>query len=354
MSFNKLNSAFNNTQNSYKFYWWLSIIEICFKENKKQISYDEIVFKLISKLWYPVNYFKLSFGKIDQCSKLVKYIQKKYQLEDNIYEKELYHFLIKHKNSDTLAKITNELTRYVPYRFIRPWFSEETRGLKDSKVNSRIIELQNESAPYIIDYDSKKVIINNDWLKWINTNYTLIKSYTLYELIKYLEKENPNVANLSRKLEKPTIRNLSSSTKYWKKFILTEPNQKDIFENKPLIKLEKMSIDHFLPWSFMTHDLIWNLHPINKNVNSSKSNSIPKKSYFQNFYNLQYNFCYFLLNENSNKPLEDYYNLFNCSNEELKSLSKLQFALRMDNFYSPQFEIAQNMGFECNWKLNEL
>ena len=36
-------------------------------------------------------------------------------------------------------------------------------------------------------------------------------------------------------------------------------------------------------------------------------------------------FCSFLLNENLNKPLEDYYKLFNCSNEELKILSKEQF-----------------------------
>lgn len=352
MNLHPLNKAFEKTQNSYKYYWWLSIIEISHHKGENEISFDEIVLKIISKLWYPVNYFKLSFGKIDQCSKYVKQIQKKYHLEESISERDLYQFLIQHKNSNSLTKITNELTRYVPYRFIRPWFSEETRGLKDSEVNLKILQLQNETAPYIIDYDSKKVIVNKDWFKWINTNYTLIKSYALYELIKYLEKENPNVSNLSKKLEKPNVRNLSSPTKYWKRYILTGPDQTDVFENKPLFRLEKISIDHFLPWSFMTHDLIWNLHPINKNINSSKSNNIPEKSYFQDFYYLQYNFCDFLLNENSNKPLEDYYNLFNCSNEELKSLSKEQFVIRMDQFYMPQFEIAKNMGFECNWKLN--
>lgn len=317
-----------------------------------EISFDEIVLKIISKLWYPVNYFKLSFGKIDQCSKYVNKIRIQYDLEENLSEKELYRFLIKHKNSDFLLNMTKELTRYVPFRFIRPWYSEETRGLKDSKVNSRILELQNESAPYTINFESKKIILNKGWLQWIKTNLTLIKSYTQYELIKYLEKENPNTPNLSKKLERPKARNLSAPTKYWKRFILNHPNHIDLFEKKPLFKLEKISIDHFLPWSFITHDLIWNLHPINKNINSSKSNSIPDKSYFQYFYKLQYNFCNFLLNQDSNKALEDYYNLFNCSNEELKSLTKEQFVSKMDNFYLPQFEIAKTMGFECNWKLN--
>src|SRR5690606_32399037 len=138
MILNHFHKVFNNTQNSYKYYWWLSIIEIYFQNENKEIRFDEIILKIISKLWYPVNYFKLSFGKIDQCSKYVKQIQKNYQLEDNIDEGDLYKFLIEHKNSDFLVKITDELTRYVPFRFIRPWYGEETRGLKDSQVNSRI------------------------------------------------------------------------------------------------------------------------------------------------------------------------------------------------------------------------
>lgn len=350
MNLNPLNRVFEKTQNSYKFFWWISIIEICHQKNENKIYFDEIVLKTISKLWHPVNYFKLSFGKIDQCSKYIKQIKENYHLEDNINENDLYQFLIEHKDSDFLVKITNELTRYVPYRFIRPWFSKQTRGLKDSLVNSKILELQDETAPYTIDYSSK-IILNEDWLEWINKNYTLIKSYTQFELIKYLEKENPNITNLSKKLEKPKIRNLSAPSKYWKRFILNEPNRTDVFEKIPLIQIEKISIDHFLPWSFVTHDLIWNLHPINKDINSSKSNNLPQKSYFQDFYTLQYNFCDFLLNQQSNKLLEDYYKLFNCSNEELKSLSQEQFIIRMDNFYLPQYEIAKNMGFDCNWKL---
>ena len=346
-------SIFSNTQNSYKYYWWLSIIEICLHKKECEISYDEIVLKIISKLWFPVNYFKLSFGKIDQCSKHLKQIQKTYELEDNISEHDLYQFLIKHKDSILLIKITKELTRYVPYRFLRAWYDKETRGLKDGLVNSKILELQNESAPYIVHLRLKKIIINKEWLEWINSNYTVIRAYTLFELIKYLERENPNAANLSKKLEKPLIRNLSVATKHWKKFIFEKPDQIDVFENKPLIQIKDLSLDHFLPWSFLAHDLIWNLHPTNKSINSSKSNIIPKKSYFKQFYQIQYNFCNFLLNEDVNRPLENYYKLFNCSNEELKSLSQDQFMLKMDNFYSPQYEISKNMGFESGWSLNQ-
>ena len=345
-------SVFNNTTNSYKFFWWLSIIEICNQNDSEIISFDEIVFKIISKLWYPVNFFKISFGKIDKCSKYVKQIQEEYNLADNINEADLYEFLIDHRDSDILVKITNELTRYVPYRFIRPWFNQETRSLKDGLVNSKIIELQNETAPYIIDLSNSKIKINAKWFDWIKTNYSILKTSTNFYLLKYLEKENPNVTSLSIKLEKPKHRNLSSQTKYWKSYILNQPNAISVFENKPISELKELSIDHFLPWSFVTHDLIWNLHPVNKNVNSSKNNILPNKKYFTKFYSLQFSFCKHLQNNDLRKPLENYCNLFKCSNDELKNLSQEIFTEKMNGFYLPQYDIAKNMGFNSNWNLN--
>ena len=75
MKLSPFHKVFSNTQNSYKYYWWLSIIEICAENETKTISFDEITLKVISKLWYPVNYFKLSFGNIDQCSRYIKEIK---------------------------------------------------------------------------------------------------------------------------------------------------------------------------------------------------------------------------------------------------------------------------------------
>jgi len=52
------------------------------------------------------------------------------------------------------------------------------------------------------------------------------------------------------------------------------------------------------------------------------------------------------------KPLENYYNLFKCSNDELNNLSQEGFVQKMDNFYFPQFELAKNMGFGVGWNLD--
>jgi hypothetical protein len=239
----------------------------------------------------------------------------------------------------------------VPFRFIRPWYSEFLRGIKDSEVNSKILNLQNESPPYTIDLNLKSITINPDWFYWIKTNFKLIESFTYFELLKYLEKQNPNVTSLSLKLIKPYTRNLSQPTKLWKKFIDKNPIEVDVFEKRPLLDIESLSIDHFLPWSFVSNDLIWNLHPIDKNINSSKNNFLPSLNYLNSFSSLQYSFCKFLLNEN-NKLIESYYTLFNCSKGELDAIPKELFSEKMKETFLPKFEIAKNMGFESDWTLN--
>jgi hypothetical protein len=350
MQLGHFNKVFTNTTNSYKYYWWLSIIEICFEKDTNNISFYEITLKVISKIWYPVNYFKLSFGKQDKCSGHIREIKKAYNLADNIKESDLYLVLLNNKDSELLKKISKELTRYVPFRFIRPWYSECIRGIKDGEVNSRILNLQNESSPYVIDINSMSIIINADWFYWIKTNFNLIESYTYFELLKYLEKENPNVTNLTIKLTKPLTRKLAQPTKFWKKFIYKNPFEIDVFQKVPLISIDQLSIDHFLPWSFVAHDLIWNLHPVNKNINSSKNNFLPSLNYLNSFSSIQFNFCKFLLEEDS-KLIENYYTLFSCSKYELENISKELFTKKMNEKFLPKFEIATNMGFDNNWTL---
>jgi hypothetical protein len=47
-------------------------------------------------------------------------------------------------------------------------------------------------------------------------------------------------------------------------------------------------LDHYLPWSFVAHDQLWNLIPTFPEVNSSKSNYLPDEKCFDKFVNLQH------------------------------------------------------------------
>ncbi|WP_410479158.1 HNH endonuclease domain-containing protein [Pedobacter miscanthi] len=45
--------------------------------------------------------------------------------------------------------------------------------------------------------------------------------------------------------------------------------------------------EHFIPYAFVSHDLIWNLIPADPSFNSPKNDRLPRiEDYFDGFYNL--------------------------------------------------------------------
>jgi len=350
-----LNSVFENSTNSYKYFWWLAIMELVIEKDQRTITFDDIVIKMITKMWYPINYFKLSFGKQDQIVNYTTELKKEFQLDDNITEKKLQSFLRKEVDNKTINRISQKITKYVPYRFIRPWFSLETMGLKDHLVNGSILNIQNtkkDHTPYIIDSNNRLIILNSEIKKMIQTNSGILESFTLFKLTQFLEKRNSNIPNISIKLSKPNSRSLNKATKIWKGFITLNPGITDIFECKKLNKIENLSIDHFLPWSYFSHDEIWNTHPIDRSANSSKNNRLPSKDYLVKFAKLQYIFLQHIIAIGNPELLVQYCNLLKVNKNELLNLSIENFKLKFNEAYLQHFEIAVNMGFDKEWKFN--
>ena len=68
-----LSSVFNNTSATYKFYWFLAIIEEI-EQGKKEIEKKRLFSRMVANAWYPINYFKVSFGSQDNISEIIKYL----------------------------------------------------------------------------------------------------------------------------------------------------------------------------------------------------------------------------------------------------------------------------------------
>jgi hypothetical protein len=349
---NKIIKVFQNTTNSYKYYWWYAILQLIKKKENRNFNLDEIAIQMIVLAWYPINYYKLSLGKQDQLANHIKEIKNCFsELKDDIKEEELYIYLNDNKNKKVINGIINKLIKYVPFRFIRPWFVE-TNGINDAKVNNLIILLQNNQEmhlPYQICLKKNQINIDSKWYEWIFSNIKIIESFTLYELFKYVEKNNPYVSNISLKLFKPQTRKLSEPIKLWKNFIdIKGSSNNSIFENKPLMSIQKLAIDHYLPWSLVTHDKLWNLHPIEQDANSSKSNKIADEKYLWNFTNLQYKFMHHVATLNP-KYLEDYFNLFSISKSDLLNIPNQKFSELLSSKITVDTEVAINLGYFTNW-----
>lgn len=62
----------------------------------------------------------------------------------------------------------------------------------------------------------------------------------------------------------------------------------DVFTGEKINKA-KYDVDHFIPWSFVMNDELWNLMPMDSNLNSSKSNRLPDwEIFFEKFARNQY------------------------------------------------------------------
>ena len=123
----------------------------------------------------------------------------------------------------------------------------------------------------------------------------IIYDFCTYNLIYYLQRRNPNVPGIINKLLPQLDRNIDNNIKKFYKDAITvdKGDMRDIYSDVPLKKIvnnNDLSIDHFIPWSYVANDEIWNLTPTSNSVNSSKSNSLPKwNKYFERFVNQKWN-----------------------------------------------------------------
>jgi len=84
----------------------------------------------------------------------------------------------------------------------------------------------------------------------------------LEEVVKYIHSKS-NISSTAKR---------GSVIQYLKEN--TDPKIKEIYQ-KVSLKDKPISIDHFVPWQYLSHDELWNLSPTTKNINSMKGNQLP-------------------------------------------------------------------------------
>ncbi|MCC8150512.1 MAG: HNH endonuclease [Lachnospiraceae bacterium] len=190
-----------------------------------------------------------------------------------------------------LKSFKEQLTNMVPYRALAGFFrrSEETVNWNSTVRLVEYIERINQIIllPYTLGKSSKlkrEVHFNPSWIEMIQDNTVSILGWIQYEKTKWLQLNNPEVPGLVYKLAPldEKMRKLNNVRKLWEGVLEIQPVC-DIFTGKP-IGHKKYDVDHFIPWSFVMNDELWNLMPMDSSLNSSKSNNLPRwNPFFQTF-----------------------------------------------------------------------
>ncbi len=337
----KLAGCFTNTTASYEFYWLLSLIQSVEKGNRK-VSRRELYARMVANAWYSVNYFKLSLGKQDSLFEIVENIR---DTEGVDFKEEIEKIVLK-LTSNTIQNATARqleiLGKNVPYYFLSPWVGS-LKTPKDFIAASRSSEYQ---CPYAI-YDTY-IQIDEEWFDYIFQHSGILKDFCRWNLSLFLQSKNPNTPAISEKLNFNPNDKRNQLTKqkgeFWNIALRHLGSVNCIYTNTSL-NVGTYALDHFIPHSFVSHDLIWNLVPADPVYNSKKSNKIPDLNrYFDSFFDIQKKAYQIIVNSNTkNRFLEDYLTIF--PDLDFHQMEELNYeAFR--NTLQPLVTIARNNGFQ--------
>lgn len=360
-----LSRLFDNTTNCYKFFWFLAILrKVDNKHNR--FTFDELINEMIADAWYMVTEYHLRLGPLgitDNLEEVVKYIHENYGFIPSKKRNEIIDFLQSTKDK-RIVKYKSDLTLNVPYRLQVPFYEDIT--IERSMWNGSKKELtakinqQRRLLYYFTLISGLGTVIEVDevWIEYLIRHKEILKSWTQFKLIQYLQNKNPSVPGIADKIEVPVTRDIDRVRTYWKHIIQIDPSLRDIYGKADLTE-EKISVDHFVPWQYVAHDELWNLHPTTKSINSSKSNSLPSWSlYFDALGELEYR-AYELKETNDLVAAEfEKIALYHLNNQEIrnqlyeKGLDKATFKIRLEHVIRPVYESARNQGFK-EWTYNE-
>ncbi len=353
----------------YKFYWLEAIVDLI-SAGVTETTFDEIIDEMICNAWYSVREFHIHLsglsgdgGVRDGLERAIIKLSEISKLPSNASKVEIRNE-IRHYSKE-LQKPKEQLTNMVPYRALAGFFQNagEIVNWDSLRRLTTYIEAFSQDVcalPYTLGTSSrlaKEVYFHPDWIRMIQDNTVTILGWIQYEKVRWLQNNNPEVPGLVYKLAPmdEKMRKLGKVRKLWEG-VLDCREIRDVFTDEPM-QFKKFDIDHFIPWSFVMNDELWNLMPMDSSLNSSKSNRLPQwDPFFRRFSENQF-FLYELIQEKSG--IRKLYE--GCWRDNLHSIwagqelyrpgnTKGVFTQILSKNMKPVYDSAKRQGYEI-WRM---
>ena len=350
----------------YKFYWLEAIVQLI-SENRLVATYDEIINEMIANAWYSVLEFHIHLSGIwgdgtikDNLERAVSKLSELSDLPANASKIEIKNAIAKFDRELHTEK--QALTKNVPYKALSGFANKTGEHISLDSSAGRMMAYYNKLSesdillPYTFGSENglcRKLTFSDAWVRMIKDNTVTILGWIQCEKVKWLQNNNPEVPGLIYKLAPldEKMRKLSHVHKLWDG-ILDLRNINDVFTDDEIDK-KKYDVDHFIPWSFVMNDELWNLMPMDSSLNSAKNNRLPNwDDFFLRFAKNQY-IMYEMVHqkEGIRKLFEECYrdNLHSIwANRELyrKGNSDIEFFGILEKNMRPVYDSARRQGYD--------
>ena len=179
------------------------------------------------------------------------------------------------------AQVKYSITEPIPYESLTPDMMLDISHSIKIKCKENVVGALFEDTRHLFYSFSKKgewIQINPDMYSFICKHKVLIEKLNYYEWAKFLEKVNEETAStrLLNKIDESSKRN---NLKVYRSILYQEFESKTCFYCGKKLDPNSIHVDHFIPWSFIKDDNLWNLVLSCPTCNLKKNDRLPDISF---------------------------------------------------------------------------
>ncbi len=360
----KFASAFRSTNTSYKFLWATTLFSILAEGEltPEKISLRRLAAGMLDVARRPICIFRLRSSKDDQTGLWFRQLEDSPQWGRKVLTRPRGK-VFAGRPQDIPGTIVEGLTKYVPYLFLTPFFETETRGITGPPKFQRIRALakahfdQSTPPPYRFSA-AGAIVVHPKWAEYIVRNEYILKSWALWHWAQYMQRMNPVTPAVVTKLDENAKSNTRRQRNFWRRVMEARAENLSCIYTEQSVAPDDFALDHYVPWSFVVHDSMWNLAPVSVLGNTEKSDNLPDNAtYFDAFTELQFMAVKSLHTFPDRGKWED---LFDSYSTELnldvvgRVPDKAVLREALSGTIEPLMSIAGSRDFPSNWKFSSV
>ncbi|MDV2884677.1 HNH endonuclease domain-containing protein [Alkalihalophilus pseudofirmus] len=255
--FTRVLSNKSNKTSTYKYVLIKAIIENLYNANERfEMSYDQLAYTFTKVYWNLIEHHNLIRHNHGQVTKIVTIIKE---------EKQRYGIpseIIFDKLDDTIQVSILRKIKATMKRYVFGALYGDTQGMF-----------------YAFDHRTETLRLHPTVHTFMLKYQRLIIHLTNYHMAVMIESLN-EVPSINYLLEKVEYIAQRSSLRPFEKLLLSHFNAQCFYCHKPLSGQKRTThVDHFIPWSFVQSDQVWNLVLSCNTCNTRKSDKLPVRSF---------------------------------------------------------------------------
>ena len=351
--------VFHNTTTSYKFFWALALMRAVKKPGAQPAK---------------VSFKKMTAGMLDAARRIVYVFRLRLAKDDKLAEWFHHLEMLPHWDAKTLTNpkgiyfapkaqhipdtVVDDLTAFVRHLFMSPFFNVPPGIVGPAKFKT-IREMAKAAStgesppPYHFTDGNDAIIIHPKWRAYFAANYEIVNAWILWHLARHLQGLNPNVPAITVKLDEDSKPKIQQQKAFWRLAMTVSAGSHACIYTGEIIDARNFALDHYVPWSFIAHDNMWNLVPVSNAGNAAKSNNLPCGSeYFDEFVDMQHRAIktlHALPNNKKWKPLFESYDTDLNLDVIGQTITRDDLADALTATITPLLAIAQNRKFKPDW-----